>query len=149
MAGPLLYVSKVVRLPLLDADGTPVGGLDDAVLGPPHGNDAPPVIGFVATVQRRRIFVNAGRVGTVDALGVRLHSGTIDLRHFQLRSGELLAMGGVVERRVGGEVIRDVGLGPSPARARSWEVATVALSPTGGLRRRRVSRIVPWHQVAE
>ena len=109
MAAPVLYVSKLVRLPLLDADGTAVGRLDDVVVAPSRRGEAPKVLGFVATVQRRRIFVNAARVGEVSPLGVRLHSGTIDVRHFQLRTGELLAAGGVLDRRVGGRRRRSSG----------------------------------------
>ena len=148
MAAPVLYVSKLVRLPLLDADGTAVGGVDDVVLAPSRRHEAPKVVGFVATVQRRRIFVNGARVGEVSPLGVRLHSGTIDVRHFQLRTGELLAAGGVLDRRVGGELVVDLGLQECAERARRWELAVVALRPTGGLRRRRVSRVVDWTEVA-
>ena len=75
-----IYVSRLVRLPLLDAEGVAIGRLDDVVLSP-SGPGAPPrVLGFVAAVQRRRIFVNANRVGEIDASGVRLSSGTVDLR---------------------------------------------------------------------
>lgn len=142
----MLYVSKLVRLPLVDADATPIGRLDDVVLSPSHGADAPKVLGFVATVQRRRIFVNAARVGDVGPGGVRLHSGTIDVRHFELRPGELLAAGGVLDRRVGGEVVSDLGIVAVPDRSRAWQVARVALRPTGGLRR-RPARVVDWREV--
>ena len=148
MAAPVLYVSKLVRLPLVDADGAAIGRLDDVVVAPSHRGEAPKVLGFVATVQRRRIFVNAARVGEVSPLGVRLHSGTIDVRHFQLRPAEILAAGGVLDRRVGGETVSDLGLQECAERVRRWEVAVVALRPTGGLRRRRVSRVVPWSEVA-
>ena len=147
MAGPLIFVSRVVRLPLLDAEGSPVGGVDDVVLTPSPGG-APRVLGFVASVQRRRIFVNAARVGELTSSGVRLHSGTIDLRHFQLRSGELLAAGGLFDRRIDGDVVSDLGLVPMQERSRSWAVATVALRPVGGFRRRRATRVVPWTEVA-
>ena len=50
-----IYVSRLVRLPLLDAEGVAIGRLDDVVLSP-SGPGAPPrVLGFVAVVQRRRI----------------------------------------------------------------------------------------------
>src|SRR5436309_15280697 len=122
MTGPVIYVSKVIRLPLLDANGEAIGRIDDVLLAPAHDREPPSVIGFVATVQRRRIFVNAGRVGTVDASGVRLHSGTVDVRHFQLRPGELLAMGSLFDRRVNNEIVNDLGLQPCTTRLRGWEV---------------------------
>ncbi|MEJ7582975.1 MAG: hypothetical protein WKF43_02595, partial [Acidimicrobiales bacterium] len=76
MAPSPIYLSRLTRLPLLDADGSPLGRLDDVVLVPAAGERAR-VLGFVATVQRRRIFLNAARVGTIDPTGVRLRTGTI------------------------------------------------------------------------
>ena len=93
MADALVYVSRILRLPLLDADGEAIGRVTDVVLGPAVREESPRVLGIVVGVQRRRIFVSVGRIGHIDADGVRLHSGTIDLRPFQLRSSELLAAG--------------------------------------------------------
>ena len=59
MAGELIYAFRVMRLPLLDAGGAHIGRLDDIVVIPPQLGMAPRVLGFVATSQRRRIFVNA------------------------------------------------------------------------------------------
>ena len=148
MAAPLLFASKLVRLPLLDADGTPIGRIDDVVIVPPTGADGPRVLGFVGVVQRRRIFVNAARVGELGSFGVRLHSGTIDVRHFQLRPGELLAVGSLFGRRVSGEVVVDIGVRPVPDRARTWEVEAVALRSSGGLRRRS-TRVIGWREAQE
>src|SRR5205823_10660309 len=67
-----IYVSRLVRLPLLDAEGVAIGRLDDVVLSPSSPGAPPRVLGFVASVQRRRIFVNANRVGEIDASGIRL-----------------------------------------------------------------------------
>src|SRR5438046_3164972 len=91
MDTPPIYVSRLVRLPLVDTDGVPVGKVDDVVITPSAPGEPPRVLGFVAPIQRRRIFVNANRVGEIDVSGVRLHGGTVDLRRFQLRPGELLA----------------------------------------------------------
>lgn len=145
MAGPPLYVSRVVRLPLLDADGVAVGRLDDVVIAPRGSRDAPRVLGFVAVVQRRQIFVNANRVGSVDASGVRLVTGTVDLRRFQKRHGELLARRDILDRTVDGEVVNDVAVVAVQAPSRpSWEVASVVFGSTGLLRRRRAGRTVRW-----
>ena len=53
MAGPPIYVSRLLRLPLLGSDGVPIGGLDDVVLTPRGPSQPPRVLGFVANVQRR------------------------------------------------------------------------------------------------
>jgi CBS domain-containing protein len=145
MSGPPIYVSRLVRLPLLDADGLAIGALDDAVLNP-GGPAAPRVLGFVATLQRRQIFVNANRVGDIKASGAYLQTGTVDLRRFELRPGELLARS-ILDRQVGGEVVNDIALEPV-AEPRGWRVSSVSLSSAGLLRRRRGSRVVPWTEVA-
>lgn len=135
------YVTRIARLPLLDGDGETIGQVDDVVLAPSR-RLAPRVIGFVATVQRRHIFVNSGRVGEVDATGVRLRSGTIDVRPFRKREGELLALGDVVGERVGDDYVLDTGIGA--AATTGWELATLALGGRGPLARRRSPKIVAW-----
>ena len=146
MDQPLIYASRVGRLPLHDADGSPIGSIADIVLLPSGGGRPPSVLGFVAAIQRRRIFVGAARVDELDASGARLASGTVDLRHFSVRPGELL-VSDLLNRRVGGSVVTDLGLRPVPGRARSWEVATVALAPPGPLGRLRSTRVVSWEEV--
>ncbi len=74
MAGELIYAFRVMRLPLLDAGGAPIGKIDDLVVVPGRPGTAPRVVGFVASSQRRRIFVNAARVAELDSDGARLRS---------------------------------------------------------------------------
>ena len=150
MAPALVYTSRIMGLPLLDADGATVGRIDDVVLVPPHRAIAPRVLGFVAAVQRRRIFVSVGRVGELDQLGLRLKGSAIDLSPFQLRPGELLA-GALLDRTVStGEVVNDLALKASERDSVAWEVATVALGGRRGpLRRHRAPRVVPWREVED
>mgnify|MGYP003331175103 CR=1 FL=1 len=72
-----MYAFRIMRLPLLDAGGAAIGRLDDIVVTPGVRGDSPRVLGFTATSQRRRIFVNIGRVGTLDADGARLRSSEL------------------------------------------------------------------------
>ena len=146
MDEPLIYASRVTRLPIHDADGSPLGGVADIVLLPSGGGRPPEVLGFVAAIQRRRIFIGAARVEELNASGVRLAGGTVDLRHFSLRPGELL-VSELLNRRVGASVVTDLGLRPVTGRARSWEVATVAIAPPGPLGRLRSTRVVSWEEV--
>ena len=142
----MVFASRVARLPLLDADGTAVGRMDDVVVGSRGPSIAPTVRGFVVTVQRRQIFVSANRVRELDASGVRMHTNAVDLRHFQLRPGEVLALGNLVGRTVGREVVSDLAI----ARAGDdnegprWEVSSLLLVPRGILRLRRAGRTVAW-----
>jgi acyl-homoserine-lactone acylase len=90
VAGDLIYAFRVMRLPLLDAGGAPIGRLDDIVVVPGRPGEAPRVVGFVASSQRRRIFVNAARVAELDSDGARLRSWDVDLNPFKPRPGEIL-----------------------------------------------------------
>lgn len=141
-----LYVARLTRLPLIGPDGYAVGKVDDVVLAPSGPNDPPRVLGFVANVQRRHIFVNAGRIAEIESSAVRLATGTLDLRRFHQRPGEMLAKRDLLDRRVGGEVVNDVAIVQSPSRFRGWEVSRVALS-AAGLLRRRAGRTVEWREV--
>lgn len=144
MAG-VIFVRRIARLPLVDVSGAPIGRIDDLVVAPPVAPGRPRVVGFVASVQRRRIFLNGGRVGELDTAGVRLRSGVIDLRPFQKRRGEILAVGDLVDTKLGPERVRDVGVQASPDRPGAWEVVSLAIGGTG-LLRRRADRVVDWRE---
>lgn len=150
MAESLIYASRVLRLPFSDADGSALGTVADIVLLPSIQGRPPAVLGFVAAIQRRRIFVAATRIGELHASGLRLAGGTVDLRHFSLRTGELL-VSQVLNRRVGGDVVSDLGLRAVAGGTGTWEVATVVFVPPGPFGRLRASstRVVDWQQAAE
>ena len=65
-----IYASRVLKLPLVTPDGDAVGRVDDLVIGPPTGETAPILLGLVAQVGRRRIFVSAPRVKHFETSGV-------------------------------------------------------------------------------
>ena len=144
----VIYVSRVTRLPLIAADGSDVGHIVDVVLD--LGGRPPRVNGFVVGgMQRRRVFIGAGRVGEIDTRGVRLRRGSINLKQFELREGERLAAGEVVGRRIGDRRVVDIGLRAAPERF-AWEVATVAL--LSGRRMpglKRTPEVVDWSEVGE
>lgn len=126
MADRIMYVSRITRLPLVSSDGSDVGHVVDIVLD--MGGQPPRVNGFViGGVQRRRVFIGAGRVGEIETRGVRLRRGLINLRQFQLREGEKLAAAELIGKRVNGRRVVDIGLVPGPEPF-TWEVETVALA---------------------
>ncbi|MDP4929364.1 MAG: hypothetical protein NWQ79_00135 [Ilumatobacteraceae bacterium] len=49
----LIYAYRIMRLPLLDAGGAFIGKIDDIVVVPGRSTEAPRVLGYVATSQRR------------------------------------------------------------------------------------------------
>ena len=144
----LIYVSRLVRLALVGADGAEIGHVADVVLARTAGAGAPKVNGFVVRVQRRRVFVGAGRIGEVEADGVRLRRGAINLRQFALREGEQLVVGELFTRSVDGRKIVDAAIAPAP-EPYGWELATVALASGGLPRRRRPPEILDWSEASE
>lgn len=148
MSERILYVSRVARLPLMAADGSDVGHMVDVVVD--MGGRPPRVNGFVVGgVQRRRVFVSAGRIGEIDMRGVRLRRGAINLKQFELREGEKLAVGELIGRKLGGRRVVDIGLQPAPEPF-AWEVATVALHVghrVPGLN--RAPEVIDWSEAGE
>ncbi len=148
MAGDLIYAFRVMRLPLLDAGGSAIGRLEDIVVIPPQGGAAPRVLGFVALSQRRRIFVNVGRIGTLDSDGARLRSWDVDLNPFKPRSGEVLIGRDLIDSRVGDETVSDVALEPGgDGRQTWWQISKVRLAQRSALRRRPSYRLLDYDEV--
>jgi CBS domain-containing protein len=146
VADRVVYVSRIARLPLVGADGAEIGHVVDVVLDlvgrPPRVN------GFVVGVQRRRVFVSVGRIGEIEAEGLRLRRGSVNLRQFELRPGERLVVGELFHRRLSDRRVVDIGLAPAPEPF-AWEVATVAI---GGRRvpgLRRSPEILDWSEAGE
>lgn len=144
MPGPI-FVSRLVRLPLVDADGHAIGRVDDVVTVP-SGREPARVLGLVVQVDRRKIFVNEARIGSIDPTGVRLRSGMIDVQPFRQRPGEKLVMADIRGTRVGDLYILDASIQES-AQTGFWFVVAVALGGRGPLRRRG-TKVVEWGDVA-
>ena len=97
-----VFLARLAGLPVFDPLGDPVGRVRDAVVtfwgrGAPS---RPRVIGLVVeVVPRRRIFVPMTRVTSLDAAQV-ITTGLVNLRRFEQRPGEALALAELLERRV-------------------------------------------------
>jgi CBS domain-containing protein len=147
MPDRLMYVSRLVRLPLVGTDGLEFGRLQDLVLGPSAGGEPPRVNGFVVGA-KQRVFVNAGRVAELSGEGARLRFGTVHIRRFEPRQGETLVVGELFGRRARGKRVVDVGIRPVRGEMSAWEVATVALGSVG-LALPRAPTVVEWSEVTE
>lgn len=137
-----------MRLPLLDGGGSPIGRIEDIVIVTGRSTEAPSVLGFVVSSQRRKIFVSSTRVASLDNSGVRLKSWDVDLNPFRLRPGERLIGKDVLDQKVGDEVVSDVALGSHAGKKPGWHVAKVRLTKRGLLNPRPSYRLVDWTQVA-
>jgi len=145
-----VFASRLRGRPLLDSEDMPVGRVRDVVILPAVTGDPPWVVGLVVTVQRHEIFVNLGRVAEISIDGVHLRGGTVDLRRFSRRAGEILASE-LYGKRVEGGIVLDVGIAPSLRRRAAWEVSVLAVGPGRGLGLglRHHMTIVPWDKHPE
>jgi CBS domain-containing protein len=143
-----IYVSRLVKLPLRAADGSIIGRISDVVFGPAPSSGAPEVVGYVAVVNRRQIFVNAARAGSITPTGLALQSGTIDLRTFEKRATEILARADLFDRRFNDEIVYDIALQPSTRTRGRYAIRAIVVRPPRALRRRSRTRTVPWLEAA-
>jgi CBS domain-containing protein len=145
-----VFTSRLRGRPLLDSEDMSLGKVRDVVILPAAGGDPPWVVGLVVTVQRHEIFVNLGRVPEISVDGVHLRGGTVDLRRFSRRTGEILASQ-LYGKRVDTGTVLDIGIVPSQRRRGSWEVSVLAIGParTLGIGLRHHMTIVPWDKHPE
>lgn len=142
----MFWSSRVLRRSLLDGDGSTIGIVEDILLSPALPAQPPVVRGFVARVDRRRIFVHQARVDAIGRDGVHLRGGTVDLRQFKQRAGEILVAAEVVGTSTPDGPVTDVGFAESPTHEGVWSAESVAAG-SGRLRRRTVAT-VPWATIA-
>lgn len=154
MAADLIYAFRVMRLPLLDAGGAPIGRLEDLVVIPGRAGVGrepavpPRVVGFVAKSQQRRIFVSANRIAELDSDGARLRSWDVDLHPFKPRPGEVLIGGELIDRKIGDETVSDIAIrSQEDARSTYWVIDKVRLSRKNTLRHRPSYRLVDFDEV--
>jgi CBS domain-containing protein len=146
MAAQEVFTSRLLGRPLLDSAETPIGRVRDVVLLPAAQGDAPRALGLVVTLQRRRIFVNFGRIAEMSIDGAHLRGGTVDLDHFTRRTGEILVTE-LYGHPAGPGAVVDVAITPS-STGRGWKVSSLAITRGRGLRLRS-TQIVPWSDYPE
>ncbi|MBK8468764.1 MAG: CBS domain-containing protein [Candidatus Phosphoribacter sp.] len=133
-----VFVARLAGLPVFDPLGDQVGRVQDIVVsmstGAPGTRSTPRVIGLVVEVPgRKRIFVPTTRVTSLDGSQV-ITTGVVNLRRFEARAGEVLALSGLRERRVSVRLADDEGRTRVEAtvedlavdiRPKAWTVAKV------------------------
>jgi len=147
MTGRQMFTSRLRGRPLLDNEGPTIGRIRDVVILPSGGNDPPRALGLIATLQRRRIFVNLGQITEISVDGAHLLPGADELDRFTRRAGEMLASelygrrtedGTIVDvavsaskyQRPGDEELADL-LEEMPEQDQVRLLAGVGLQPTG------------------
>jgi len=138
----------VLKRSLFDADGGILGSIDDIILTPEISGNALSLRGFVASVDRRQIFVHEGRVEAVDRDGIHLRGGTVDLRLFKRRAGELLATEDLIGISTDNGKIGDIGFKASNLKTGKFCTSQISLSSGGRLRKKQLD-ILDWDSVAD
>src|ERR1700722_4368932 len=141
MASRQVFTSRLRGRPLLDDEQIAIGRIRDVVILPTARGAAPRALGLVVTLQRRRIFVNFGRISEISVDGAHLRGGAVDLGRFTGRAGEILASD-LAGKTVDSGTVVDVAISPSEARRDGWEVSALAIRGRG--LRLRSTQIVPW-----
>ena len=94
----MLYLSQAIGRPVLDANGDPLGKVDDLIVA--VGDSHPPVTGLVVVTDRRRIFLPWSQVARFDASGARLSGATIDITRFAQRPNEILLRADLLDKQI-------------------------------------------------
>jgi len=133
----MLHLSLVVGSGLLDRSGAKLGRVDDLIVRLGE-EEYPPVIGLLASVAGRQVFVRAEDVDDIVQGRVTLRADQLDLRPFERREQEVLLKKDVLDRQLinvdGARLVRsnDIEL----ARLEGWyRVVGVDVGLRGLLRR--------------
>jgi len=142
-----IFTSRLKGRTLLDSEGMTIGRIRDVVILPAAGPEPPRALGLVVTLQRRLIFVNLGRIAEISIDGAHLRGGTVDLRRFTRRTGEILASD-LYGRQTKAGIVVDVAIVPCEQQRVGWEVSAFAVTQGRGLLHRGTT-IVPWDRDPE
>jgi Mg/Co/Ni transporter MgtE len=153
-----VYAARLAGMVVLGPDGESIGRVRDVVISISIVRQQPRVLGLVVEMlTRRRIFVPILRVTAIEPGSVTLATGSVSLRRFAQRPGEVLVLGQVIETRVrvddpdlpqlAGIDVIVVDLGIEPTRTRDWMVTKVAVRSQRRLGRRSNVHVVDWQHV--
>ena len=147
-----VFVGRLSGLQVFDPAGDQVGRVRDLVTMMRPEGQAPRVLGLVVDVfGRRTVFLPMTRVTSIDS-GQVITTGVVNMRRFEQRPNETLAVGEMLDRRVR---VRQTGtegtvydLGIEQERNRDWVISRVAIQE-GAKRfgRKGQTHIVEWRDV--
>src|SRR5512139_1143852 len=151
-----VFVARLAGIAVFDPAGDQVGRVRDVVVALRLGPRPPRVLGLVVEVQPRRpVFLPITRVTTIDADAI-IFDGRLNMRRFQQRASETLALGEILDRTVTlletGQQMTIVDVGMERLRTRDWFITKVAVRRDNGhrgLRRRRGEMsVVDWAAIS-
>ena len=149
-----VFIARLAGVAVFDPAGDQVGRVRDVVVALRLGARPPRVLGLVVEVQRRRpVFVPITRVTTIEADAI-IFDGRLNMRRFEQRATETLALGEMLDRTVvhteTGEQVTVIDAAMEQTRTRDWLITKVAVRRLGrGLRRRGgETLVVDWDAVS-
>ena len=153
-----VYVARLPRMLVLGPLGESFGRVRDVVISMSIVRQQPRVLGLLVDLATRRsIFIPFLRIAAIEPNAVTLNTGSVSLRHFEQRPGEVLAVGQVLDTMVKVNdpelpelagldvVITDLGI--EQTRTRDWLVSRVAVRTQRRLGRRGPVHVVDWQNV--
>lgn len=153
-----VYAARLSRMLVLGPLGESVGRVRDVVISISIVRQQPRVLGLVVDLATRRsIFIPMLRVASIEPNAVTLSTGSVSLRHFEQRPGEVLVIGQVLDTVVKVSdpelpelagldmVVTDLGI--EQTRTRDWMVSRVAVRSQRRLGRRGPVHVVDWRNV--
>ncbi|MGH9302003.1 MAG: PRC-barrel domain-containing protein, partial [Acidimicrobiales bacterium] len=94
-----MRLSALLGSQILSTTGEGIGKVDDVVVRL-RGGDYPVVIGLVAKVGGRRVFLPISRMGELSEARVALAKPKVDMRGFERRDGEVLLREDILGHRL-------------------------------------------------
>jgi flagellar motility protein MotE (MotC chaperone)/sporulation protein YlmC with PRC-barrel domain len=148
-----VYIARLAGLNVFDPNGDQVGRVRDAVARVRTAGAPPRVVGLIAEIaMRRRIFLPVGRITAMESDAVVLGTGTLNLRRFEKRPGEILVLEELLDRRVtineSGRAATVVDVAMESDRSGEWSLTRIAVRELSSrLGRRGHSHQLEWSEV--
>ena len=147
-----VFLARLAGTAVFDPNGDPVGKVRDAVATLRTNNQPPRILGLIVEVPlRRRVFVPITRVTSIES-GTVVITGLVNMRRFESRAGELLALGDLLDRSItlveDNEPVIVEDLGMEQNRTGDWLITRVHIMKRGrGIRRKGATSTVTWEEV--
>ncbi|AJE67110.1 magnesium transporter [[Brevibacterium] flavum] len=155
-----LYVGRLAGMVVRGPDTDAIGRVRDVVVNiRPYGHDSR-ALGLVVELvnNKRRIFVPMLRIAAIEPKDITLVTGSVSLRTFRVRTGELQVMGDIVGAKVHtddpelqqfhGRAVEIADVELELSRTRDWIITRVAvLGERPKFGRRPMLHTVPWSHI--
>lgn len=147
-----VFIAKLAGTPVFDPNGDRIGRIRDAISNTPTPGTNPRILGFLVEVpQRRRIFIPATRVTSIEDGGVVM-TGALNIRRYQPRHGEVALLSEFLDREVSllvnGEPVIVEDLGMELTDTGDWRLSLVHVKRRQSGWRRRSSETMDWQEIA-